>query len=91
MKSKIAGSSEREATQEEEDDYEYVLCTDAGRQFANRPYFKRVRKQRREIVEDRAEAGTSGQSTSMRINMHSIGSACELSGNGQQLCTPPPD
>ena len=96
----VGRSSEREATQEaeEEDDYEYVLCTDAGRQLANRPYFKRVRKQRREIVgqstsvagnadvhennswspskEDRAKAGTS----SMRINMHSMRSACELGG-----------
>ena len=60
-------------------EYDYVLCTDAGRQFANRPYFKRVKKQRRELsgqstsVEDRAEAGTS----SMRINMHSMESAQE--------------
>ena len=77
MKSKTAGSSEREAEQDSEEDYEYEyeLCTDAWRQFANRPYFKRVRKQRREIVEDQAEAGTSGQSSSMRINMHSVGSA----------------
>jgi hypothetical protein len=31
------------------DEYDYVLCTDAGRQFANRPYYKRVRKQRHEL------------------------------------------
>ena len=38
---------EREATQEaEEDEYDYVLCKDAGRQFANRPYFERVRKRK---------------------------------------------
>ena len=27
-----------------DDEYESVPCTDAGRQFANRPYYKRVSK-----------------------------------------------
>ena len=63
----IGRSSEQEADQDSEGDYEYELCTDAWRQFANRPYYKRVRR--------RAEAEKSGQSSSMRINMHSMGSA----------------
>ena len=63
----IGRSSEQEAEQDSEEEYEYELCTDAWRQFANRPYYKRVRR--------RAEAETSGQSSSMRINMHSMGSA----------------
>ena len=58
---------DRDVMQEAEDDeYEYVLCTDAGRQFANRPYYKRVRKQ--------APEAESAQSN-MRINMHKMADA----------------
>ena len=81
----IDRSSEQEAEQDSEEDYEYELCTDAWRQFTNRPYYKRVKRKCVESpqgdassqwrLEDRAEAETSGQSSSMRINMHSMGSA----------------
>ena len=81
----IGRSSEQGAEQDSEEDYEYELCTDAWRQFANRPYYKRVKRKCVESPqgdassqwrpEDRAEAETSGQSGSMRINMHSMGSA----------------
>lgn len=39
-----------------EEEYEYVLCTDPGRQLANRPYFKRIRKQRQRPEAESAPA-----------------------------------
>ena len=82
-----------ESTDEEyssDNEYESVPCTDAGRQFPNRPYYKRVRKRAHSpsAVVIRSEANQSESvgisrpptdsqphPSNMRINMHKMAEA----------------